>query len=272
MINKEELKSYLEQGLSSRDIEKITGIPYHTLLYWIKKWELQSLNKYKKPVYKDINYFSKINTPEKAYILGFILGDGYITKDNKLVVSIALHDKEVIDFIHKELNVNVVINTKLDHIKKIYPNASFKIGNSPIINDLKCLFGGRLKEERHIPIISPKLEKYLVQGFFDAEGCVTWGRRKDRNRIWSKISFTSQYKMLIGIQNILIKNGISSVIRPKNNEKCYVLEISKTSNVLKFLDFIYSDDNFIVLNRKYEKAKALRLELGEFGGSLNSSK
>ena len=129
------------------------------------------------------------------------------------------------------------------------------------------LFGGRLKEERHIPIIKKELESYLVQGFFDAEGCITWGYRKDRNRLWQKISFTSKYKMLEGIQNIFIKNNISTKIRPKSKSDCHVMEICNKKEVIKILKFIYSDENFIILNRKYEKSKALRLELEGFGGT-----
>ena len=37
---------------------------------------------------------------------------------------------------------------------------------------------------------------------------------------------------------------------------------------IEFLNYIYPDDNFIILNRKYNKAEALRLELGEFGESF----
>ena len=124
------------------------------------------------------------------------------------------------------------------------------------------------QKRRHIPFVSPKYERYLLQGFFDAEGCITWGRRKDRNRIWQKISFTSQYKMLEGIQNILYKKGIASKIKPKSDSsKCFVIEFANKNDVLAFLDIIYPNDEFIVLKRKYKNAQALRLELGEFGES-----
>ena len=46
-----------------------------------------------------------------------------------------------------------------------------------------------------------------------------------------------------------------------------MLEFANREDVLKFLNFIYPNDSFIILKRKYNKAKALRLELGEFGES-----
>ena len=62
--------------------------------------------------------------------------------------------------------------------------------------------------------------------------------------------------------------GISSTIRPKSNEDCYIIEFSNKEDVLKFINYIYpKDDDFIILQRKYLKANVLRLELEEFGGS-----
>ena len=86
--------------------------------------------------------------------------------------------------------------------------------------------------------------------------------------MWQKVSFTSQLKLLEGIQKLLYNIGISSTIRPKSNEDCYVITFSNKDDVLKFINYIYpKDDNFFILERKYLKANALRLELEEFGGN-----
>lgn len=264
-MEKELLINYLNQGLTTREIGEMIEKENTTVSYWIRKYGLSELLRYKKPQYKDINYFNKIDTKEKAYIVGFLLGDGCISTDNNLECSISLNDIEILEFIQDETGCNIKIDKTVNKTMRRFPNCSIKIGNPTIINDLKKHFGGRLKEERHIPIIKPSLEKYLLLGFFDAEGCVTWGNRKDRNRLWQKISFTSQLRMLEGIQNILLKNDIATKIKPKGTEKCFILEFSDVKRVLKFLDLIYNDESFIVLHRKYNKAHALRLELGEFG-------
>jgi len=263
-MDKKELELYLLQGLSSRQISKKVNLHNNTVMYWIHKYELQDLMKYKKPIHND-NYFKKIDTPEKAYILGFLLGDSSLNYRG-MDVSLALADKEILDFIQSQTGGNVFVSTKINLKSRTFPHARMGIHNIQMVNDLHTKFGGELKINRHIPIISEKLEKYLLLGFFDAEGCITWGRRKDRNRIWQKISFTSQLRMLDGIQNILLKNGIPTKIRPKGTEQCYVLEFADRKMIFKFLDLIYDDDgSFVILKRKYNKALALRLELGEFG-------
>lgn len=266
-LSKEELESYLDKGMSSREIEKETKIKYWDILVQIDKYELNRKNKYYKPEYNE-DFFHKIDTKEKAYILGFFLADGCLSKDDKFNISISLSDKEILDFVVQNLGGKISVNNKTDKKNKIFPHATLKIGNPKIIKDLKMLFGGRLKNERHIPIIKQELESYLIQGFFDGDGCITWGHRKDRyNHIWQKVSFTSQYKLLEGIQKILIKNDISTSLRPKSKENCFVIETCTKKEVIKALNLIYTDKNFIVLKRKYEKSNALRLELGEIGES-----
>lgn len=263
-MDREKLKNYLDSGLSTRKIAKLENMGKSNVGYWVNKHELTGYMKYKKPEYTDINYFKKIDTKEKAYILGFLLGDGCL-EDHMISAQIALCDKEILDFLSSELGCNVQTTNRLDKKKRIFPSAGIFIGNKTIVTNLKMLFGGNKKEDRHIPIISPKLERYLLLGFFDAEGCITWGKRKDRNKLWQKITFTSQYKMLEGIQNILYKNDIASKLRPRKDCNSYNIEFSNKDAILKFLDLIYPNDEFIVLKRKFNNAQALRLELGEFG-------
>ena len=258
-----QLKILMLEGKSSREIGEITNHHKNTVLYWIKKYKLEEFQNYKKPIYNE-SFFNKINTKEQAYCLGFLLGDSYLT-EKTLELTIALKDKETLDFIANQLQAILRIDETFLPNKRRFPRVRINIGNKNLLVNLYKLFGGYKKEDRHIPIIKKEIERYLILGFFDAEGSISWGYRVDRNRIWQKISFTSQYKMLIGIQKILDKNEISSIIRPKTNENCYVLEFSSKNMVLKFLNYIYPNNDFIIMKRKYLNANALRLELGENG-------
>ena len=264
-MDKELLEKYSEEGLTQREIAKIVGKGKSTVGYWITKYGLNDKSKYAKPKYKDPRMFNKIDTPEKAYIIGYTLADGYIS-NNAIEFGCCLADKEILQFVAEYIGANYTEDLTYIPEAKRFPRARIHIGNSALITDFNKHCSS--KENKHCPIIPKNLEKYLVQGFFDGDGCLTWGRRKDRNRLWQKISFTSSLKVLEGIQQILLKQcAISTIIRPKSNENCFVLEFANKRDVLKFLNFIYPDDSFIILKRKYNKAQALRLELGEFGES-----
>ena len=257
-MDREILKQLLEEGKTQREIAQIFKISKSNVGYWVNKYNLNI-----KPIKKAYS-FEKIDTPEKAYALGFILADGYINKKNSVELAICKKDIEIIKHISKTIESEIYIDNTFDKKTRRFPRAR----TVKKIKDITKFTGGRLKEERHYPIVKKELERYLLLGFFDGDGCITWGYRKDRNRIWQKVSFTSQLHLLEGIQQMLYKNlGISSVIRPKSKESCYVFDFSNKKDVLNFLDFIYPNNDFIILQRKYLKANALRLELEEFGGT-----
>ena len=67
------------------------------------------------------------------------------------------------------------------------------------------------------------------------------------------------------IQKLLQKLNITSSLRPKGKENCYVLELASKEDVKKILSYMYGDEDLIILHRKFDKYNALRLELGEFG-------
>ena len=260
-MDKEFLKECLLNGDSTRDIENKTGIDHRKIAMLVKKFELQEFYKHKK---NKKFLFEKIDSKEKAYSLGFILADGHIGKDNVVEITTSKADREVVEYIASVIFSNVFVDDKLDKKKRRFPSVS----THKKITDVTKFTGGRLKAERHYPRVREDLERYLIQGLFDADGCITWGRRKDKNRIWQKVCFTSQLNILSGVQQYLInKLQISTTLRPKSNENCFVLEFSNRNDVLKFLNHIYPNDSFIILSRKYAKYKALRLELEENGES-----
>ena len=262
-MDKELLESYLEEGLTYKEIANITGKSKSTVGYWITKFNLNDKSKYSKPKYNDPKMFNKIDTPEKAYIIGYALADGYINS-NAIEFGCCIRDKELLKFISNYIGANYREDLTYLPAQRRFPRARVAIGNQDIVKDFNKHCSS--KENKHCPIISKELERYLVLGFFDGDGCLTWGRRKDRNRLWHKVCFTSSLRVLEGIQKILLNHcQISTIIRPKSNENCFVLEFANKEDILKFLNFIYPDDSFIILKRKYDKAKALRLELGEFG-------
>lgn len=257
-MDKKFLEECLERGMSTREIEKICNKKRSTISYWIRKYDLTEKMKYIK---KDNYRFDKIDSPEKAYALGFILADAGITSSNT-EITVALKDKCIVDFIAELINGNVNVSTYFNKKTKRFPRARL----IKKIVDITKFTGGNAKADRHYPRVREDLERYLILGLFDADGCITWGRRKDKNRIWQKISFTSQLKILEGVQKYLYKNlGISTIVRPKSNENCYVLEFAERNDVLTFCNHIYPNEDFIILKRKYLKYKALRLELEENG-------
>lgn len=269
-MEKQFLKECLEKGMSSRDIAKLPNVKINnrTIIYYIHKYSLEEYMKYIKPVYNS-NYFNCIDAKEKAYILGYTLADGYIN-NSTIEYGCALADKEILDFIARELNAKVRIYNKFNKKSRQFPKARINISNKQLVRDINLLSGGG-KENKTFPRIRVDLQHYMLLGFFDGDGCLTWGKRKDRNRLWQKVNFTGSYKLLYAIQKLLQKLEITSSLRPKGTENCYVLELASKKDVIKILQYMYGNEDLIVLHRKFDKYSALRLELGEFDETTKST-
>ena len=261
-ITKEQLSNFLLEGKSVRQIERELGLTPLSLRYWVKKYELSDLMIHKK---NPTLILDKIETKEWAYLLGFIAADSYINNDMVQLV-IQHRDKDLINFLGNILGCNTFEDLTRNEKKGKFPDVSI----TRKINGLSKFLGNTLKKERNLPILKNELEKYMIQGVFDADGCITWGKRVDRGRIWQKVSFTSSYGLLITVQKVLYKLEITTSIKPKTNSDCFVLEFANKKDVLKFYNWLYQDKDFIPLKRKFDKFNALRLELGELGETINN--
>lgn len=254
-IKKADLENYLKQGLSSSQIAKIYNSNFGTICNYVREYGLVDLYSKKN---RNPYLFKTIDTKEKAYLLGFIIADATII-NKKITVSIALKDKKLAELLASIVDANIIIDLETNIKQRKFPNIRF----TRSIGDISKFVGNEKKNERNVPIIRKDLEQYLVRGIFDADGCITWGYRKDRNRLWHKVSFTSSYNILLSVQKILYRQNISTIIRQKQNEKCFVLEFANKKDIIKFYNYLYNDKEFIPLMRKFERYNALRLELGE---------
>ena len=260
-ISKELLENFLKEGKTTREIGFELGVANTTVSRYIKNYGLNNL--YKKPKYLPY-HLTKIDSKEIAYMLGFIIADSSI--NNEIVeISVAIKDSELIKLFSSLLGVNVFEDLTLIKEKGRFPRT--RIVRK--IVGINKFIGGNKKKGRNVPIIQKDLEVYLIRGIFDADGCITWGYRKDRNRIWHKVCFTSSLNILTSVQKVLYKIGISTIVRPKTKEDCYVLEFANKEDILKFYNYLYADKSFIPLKRKFDNYNALRLELGEFSENTN---
>lgn len=123
------------------------------------------------------DFFETIDTEEKAYWLGFIYADGYVTthKNNNskiLEIGLKLSDKEHLEKFKVSIESNHRIFIKNDNVCKI------SIVSKKLYYDLDNL---GINEKKSL-IIKPKLEKipnhlqhHFIRGIFDGDGGFTIG-------------------------------------------------------------------------------------------------
>lgn len=230
----------------------------------------------------DLKYFKEIDSAEKAQILGFIYADGCIAcneeKDYSHRLSIALtrNDESYLEFIKQNMGYTGEI---LCANGKGYPNAQpssrLGIASKEIYYDLVNL---GLTPRKSLTIGFPNsaqvpenLIKHFIRGYMEGDGsiCVRFHKKKGVSSkfLSGTVSFCGTIEFLTTLKEIIFANlNVTSLISQKRSLKerninSHSLVISGNIQVLKFLDWAYSDYktefNF-VMNRKYQKYLELK--------------
>lgn len=117
----------------------------------------------------DRNFFSRIDTPDKAYILGFILADGHVA-ENGVDISIktddAQHLRRIADIMGCDAPLREATNS-YDGSKR----ARIKLCGKQLVRDLNAM--GLYHNKSHTatyPHLAPHLEHHLVRGLWDGDG------------------------------------------------------------------------------------------------------
>lgn len=221
----------------------------------------------------NVDYFKKIDTPEKAYWLGFLYADGcivrYYKKDTQEIRSMSLEiTLQEQDITHLEkfrdaLQSNVPIRLKT--VKSKYKACRITINSTLLCKDLINL--GCVPKKSLIlkypdeSILSKQFNSHFIRGYFDGDGGVYYNEtncyNKNRDKYYLQYHyscyFTGNEMMLNSIKNILEQNEIKvSDIYLDNRSSAKDIYIYGKDNIKNFKNYIYKDET-INLSRKLDK-------------------
>ncbi|MGZ9868126.1 LAGLIDADG family homing endonuclease [Priestia endophytica] len=220
------------------------------------------------------NYFEEIDTPEKAYWLGFMYTDGYVTTNNRWGVTLGIKDIDHLKKFTDAFNCNINLKTRKrlskfeETLGKEYEECSFVINNSKMHSDLisKGVISNKTKTMTFpsSDIIPNKFTNHFIRGLFDGDGsyCVMTNKQTYKDRIYNvtscEISFVCGSKQFIDQlgEVISINTGIKIRINKSSKKELYTLRISNKKDLLKFIEYIY-DEKEDKLERKYLKAQEI---------------
>lgn len=224
------------------------------------------------------NYFETIDTEEKAYWLGFIYTDGYVTTNNRWGIELSIDDYEHLEKINQALDSNISIQVRRRPAKeyngyamKENVNCSIMYRNKKMYDDL--VDKGVIPNKTHSlvfpsqDIVPPHLLRHFIRGLFDGDGSLVFYYhevpRKDRegkiyNRLTKEISFVCKSQPFLESLHKTIEEECGVKFRRENNsrDKLGVLRMSKKDDMKLFLEYLY-DGSSVYLDRKYDKAKEI---------------
>lgn len=200
----------------------------------------------------NIHYFDVIDSPDKAYILGYLLADGTV-KCNSLRLNISIRDREILEYICNKLNVDeseiidYFSSNRYKGVLKRFPSSRISIISRHLVRTLES-YGlvvnrvlGNVDLFSNIPedMMMPCLSRYI-----DGNGSIA-------NTSYN-ISITSNYITCDRISEYLKKFGISHTYiqdRGKYAELCF-------SGNIQFLQTYLSSNEFL-LRRKMDSANSM---------------
>lgn len=273
------IKDYLDGKMTKKEIRKKYNLWSSQFCYIIKKNNIPLINRraIDSPTKKynyDTNYFKEINTEEKAYFLGLLMADGWVSQGkSNWTLGLAMTDKDCIEKFQTALKTNSPIKLREANIKDgVSRKACYflYITCKEIIEDLNKLgIIGNKTNRTYIPNIPKELIRHFIRGYFDGDGCI-YVRKNTKNSNCS-CSITSSSQLIIKqIYNILLNNNIKSFIR-QHKPTYSTVNIDNRLESLKFLDYIYKDCS-IYMNRKYNKYLEIKNKPIRIKNTSSSSK
>lgn len=203
------------------------------------------------------DYFEVIDTEEKAYWLGFLYADGYLTTGvDKVGIALNSVDRE---HLCKFKNDICATNPIHDYEEKSGYGAGtiysrILITSKKIKSDLIKL---GIYENKSLTLKFPNetqipnnLIRHFIRGYFDGDGSLTYGHKQKCGNSNYSIKFTGTLEMISGIQKYL---NTSVKLEQKNkNINNYSVTIGGNRQVERVLDDLYKNST-VYLKRKYNR-------------------
>lgn len=248
-----------ELDKSASSISNKYGINRKTLLKYLKDRGVDII-KTGSAVHFNYNAFSKIDSEESAYWLGFMYADGFIeSKGNGVGLGVSIKDIEHMDkfceFLQYPKGKYIVKShqfgnkdTKNKNGEEMYM-VNTLIKNSTLWNDLNskgCVPNKSLiltfpNEEI---FESKELIKHFIRGYCDGDGSLTWSNKE---HTVPSICFVGTKTFLESLQNYLGKGYLMQ----KSNCSEFTYRLSYThTKAFNASKYMYENSN-IYLNRKY---------------------
>ena len=187
----------------------------------------------------DDAYFHSIDTEEKAYWLGFLTADGYISTDSRIGISLGIRD---IEHLYK-------FKSALNGFQTVSQNGrvcKFVICSPEMVADLASHGILPRKTFSTKPAqVAPELARHYWRGIIDGDGYIS----KDGK----KLTLVGDYEVILGFQAFVLAHCSIMKANIGRKENIYSLQL-REKVTRRILDVLYRDAT-VFLERKYERAK-----------------
>lgn len=189
--------------------------------------------------------FDNIDNEEKAYWLGFLFADGYVSLTTNLIeLSLQLNDETHLEKFKSFMNAQQNITKDSFRCRIVISNKHLK---QTLIN-LGCT--SQKSNTIKFPKINRELYPHFIRGYFDGDGCIS---KTFSSFLWNTASIASgSISFITDLKEILENIGMNQLVIYKKSKSnvWYIGFIGQNFN--KFFSYTYSNSN-IYLDRKFNR-------------------
>ncbi len=209
--------------------------------------------------YSDFNYFENIDTPEKAYWLGFLYADGCVHKrkekyeEGSLSIQLNIKDIELINTFKKDIKSENPITYNSTKRKSGYISNFTRITiiSDKIFNDLIKLgcVPRKTFQLKNIPNIENNLIRHFIRGYFDGDGSIF--KSKTRNNTYG-FCINGQLELLNNIKQIL-ENELNIELQIYKDKRTvnFGFITTKVNNKIKIIyNYLYNNASRFLKRKK----------------------
>lgn len=206
------------------------------------------------------DYFQELDSKDKAYFLGFIYADGFITKrsQGQNILGLTLAEIEPIDKFKKYIQTD----KKVGYYKKTngYSDKSYEyklaLISDKLVSDIEKL---GVIERKTLTLTFPEIREdlisHFIRGYFDGDGSVFLHSRPEYDNQFLGINICGTKEFLTTLTKYLpfIEEGQCIYKELRKETNCWNLKFASNTRSLELYHYMYKDCNDLYLSRKREK-------------------
>jgi transposase-like protein len=258
----------VQEGIARTKVARIVKINDNELVNHLKNEGVEVKN----GIYNhNISVFEQIDTEEKAYWLGFIYADGYVTNSDRFALEISLKksDKNHLAKFRSFLMSDAKISDKTIYLRgKEYQASRIIIHSKKIVEDL--ISKGCVPRKSLIltfptaDILPHTLVRHFIRGYFDGDGSI-------------QVIYKSANIEVLGTKTFLseIANKYDIPLELRGHGQTWGLHFGKKIYTIRFILDIYTNQSIALDRKEMSAMKFLKLNeehLKSIDGTPNEGK
>ena len=241
-------------GMTAKEVSEQYKVSDATIYNILKRCDIKAREAKRRSSVVNHNYFEKIDTPQKAYFLGWMVTDGSVVKSASrggrapmIRIELQSGDRYIIEKFAHELGCD---SSVVRDFKK-RNHSHFCFASEKMAHDLSH-YGviPRKTYSAYLPMIDEGLMSHLLRGIFDGNGTFT------SSGIHPRIGLYGTEQICTQVQEYL-HNKIGTPLHKVSKSTCYHVFWGSMKSCKDIYDFLYKDCGDFYLTRKKEKIENL---------------